>query len=184
MAKTHSEEVAEPVGAGGFPGPQVCKLIGITYRQLDYWARTGLLRPSVADARGSGSKRLYSYRDLLELKVIKQLLDAGVSLRSARRAVDCLRQNLGADLASAKLVLSEGRSVLAQSNGEVVDLLAGGQGVFNVVPLSGVVDEVDAAIVQLARSARSGEPSLPLGWRGGEGTVAARRGARVGLVRS
>ncbi|HVC15543.1 MAG TPA: MerR family transcriptional regulator [Acidimicrobiales bacterium] len=146
----------------GYRGPTVCKLIGITYRQLDYWARTGLLRPSVADARGSGSKRLYSYRDLLELKVIKQLLDADVSLQSARRAVDCLRQNLGVDLAAAKLVLTEGRSVLAQTNGEVVDLLAGGQGVFNIVPLSGVVDQLDAAIVEL-RGTR--EPSLPLGWR-------------------
>ena len=133
----------------GFRGPQVCTLVGITYRQLDYWARTGLLRPSVADARGSGTKRLYSYRDVLELKVIKQLLDAGISLQSARRAVDCLREDLGADLTSANLVLTGSRSVLAKSNGEVVDLLAGGQGVFNIVPLSGVVDELDAAIVRL-----------------------------------
>ena len=136
---------------GGYRGPQVCKLVGITYRQLDYWARTGLLRPSLADAKGSGSKRLYSYRDVLELKVIKQLLDAGVSLQSARRAVDCLRGDLGADLASANLVLTGSRSVLARSNGEVVDLLAGGQGVFNIVPLSGVVEELDAAIVELDR---------------------------------
>lgn len=140
-------------GAEGFRGPQVCKLVGITYRQLDYWARTGLLRPSLAEARGSGSKRLYSYRDLLELKVIKQLLDAGVSLQSARRALECLREDLGADLASAKLVLTGARSVLARSNGEVVDLLAGGQGVFNIVPLAGVVDELDAAIVRLERPA-------------------------------
>ncbi|HTX63180.1 MAG TPA: MerR family transcriptional regulator [Acidimicrobiales bacterium] len=159
-----SDTDGEAAGVDGFPGPQVCKLIGITYRQLDYWARTGLLRPSVADARGSGSKRLYSYHDLLELKVIKQLLDAGVSLQSARRAVDCLREHLGVDLAAAKLVLSEGRSVLAQTNGEVVDLLAGGQGVFNIVPLSGVVDEVTAAIVELG-GPRAG--SLPLGWRSG-----------------
>jgi DNA-binding transcriptional MerR regulator len=164
MAEMQRTRTPEPPDVAGFPGPQVCKLIGITYRQLDYWARTGLLRPSVADARGSGSKRLYSYRDLLELKVIKQLLDAGVSLQSARRAVDCLRQHLGADLVSAKLVLTEGRSVLAQTNGEVVDLLAGGQGVFNIVPLSGVVDEVDAAIVELGRSR---EMPLPLGWRVG-----------------
>src|SRR5487761_1160163 len=126
-------EMPVPGPEEGFRGPQVCTLIGITYRQLDYWARTGLLRPSVAEARGSGSKRLYSYRDVLELKVIKQLLDAGVSLQSARRAVDCLRQDLGADLASAKLVLNENGSVLAKSNGEIVDLLAGGQGVFNIV---------------------------------------------------
>ncbi len=182
MAETYRTRATEPPHVAGFPGPQVCKLIGITYRQLDYWARTGLLRPSVADARGSGSKRLYSYRDLLELKVIKQLLDAGLSLQSARRAVDCLRQNLGADLASAKLVLTEGRSVLAQTNGEVVDLLAGGQGVFNIVPLSGVVDEVDAAIVQLGGSR---EAALPLGWPlagTGDGTTGAP--ARAGVSRA
>ena len=125
---------------GGFHGPQVCGLVGITYRQLDYWARTGLLQPSVASAKGSGSRRVYSYSDVLELKVIKQLLDAGVSLQSARRAVECLREDLGSDLASANLVLTGTSSVLARSNGEVVDLLAGGQGVFNIVPLAGVVE--------------------------------------------
>jgi DNA-binding transcriptional MerR regulator len=134
---------------GGFRGPQVCELVGITYRQLDYWARTGLLQPSLAEARGSGTKRVYAYRDVLELKVIKQLLDAGISLQSARRAVDCLREDLGADVASANLVLTGTRSVLAKSNGEIVDLLAGGQGVFNIVPMAGVVDELDAAIVEL-----------------------------------
>ncbi len=151
MAEQRKPEVGTETG--GYRGPQVCNLVGITYRQLDYWARTGLLRPSLAEARGSGSKRLYSYRDVLELKVIKQLLDAGVSLQSARRAVDCLREDLGADLASANLVLTVSRSVLARSNGEVVDLLAGGQGVFNIVPLSGVVEELDAAIVGLDRVA-------------------------------
>ena len=139
---------------GGYSGPQVCGLVGITYRQLDYWARTGLLQPSLASAKGSGSRRVYSYSDVLELKVIKQLLDAGVSLQSARRAVDCLREDLGADVASANLVLTSTRSVLARSNGEVVDLLAGGQGVFNIVPLSGVVGELDADIVRIGH----GEP--------------------------
>ena len=79
----------------GFRGPQVCSIVGITYRQLDYWDRTGLSRPSLAQARGSGSQRLYAYRDLLELKVIKQLLDAGVNLRQARRAIECLRESVG-----------------------------------------------------------------------------------------
>src|ERR1019366_5011899 len=122
----------------GFRGPQVCTLVGITYRQLDYWARTGLLRPSIAVARGSGTKRRYSYHDVLELKVIKQLLDAGVSLQRARQAVECLRENLSADLAAASLILSSSTSVLAASEGEIVDLLGGGQGVFNVVPMAGV----------------------------------------------
>jgi DNA-binding transcriptional MerR regulator len=145
---------AEPE-VDGFGGPQVCALIGISYRQLDYWARTGLLRPSLAEARGSGTKRRYAYRDVLELKVIKQLLDAGVSLQSARRAVECLREDLGADVASSNLVLTGNRSILARSNGEVVDLLAGGQGVFNIVPLSGVVGELDADIVRIGGAAPS-----------------------------
>ncbi len=134
----------------GFRGPQVCAIVGITYRQLDYWARTDLLRPSIADARGSGTQRLYSYRDVLELKVIKKLLDAGISLQSARRALQCLRDNLGTDVASANLVLAGSTSVLASSGEEVVDLLKGGQGVLNVVPLAGVVEELDAAIHSLA----------------------------------
>jgi DNA-binding transcriptional MerR regulator len=141
-----------PAGAPveeGFRGPQVCSVVGITYRQLDYWARTGLLRPSIADANGSGSQRRYSYGDVLELKVIKRLLDAGLKLQQARQAVECLRGDLGVDLASAQLVLAGTRSVLAQSDGEVVDLLAGGQGVFNILPLSGVVSELDAAIVEI-----------------------------------
>jgi DNA-binding transcriptional MerR regulator len=137
----------------GFRGAQVCSLVGITYRQLDYWARTGLLRPSITDATGSGSQRRYSYSDVLELKVIKRLLDAGLKLQQARQAVECLRGDLGADLASSQLVLAGSRSVLAQSDGEVVDLLAGGQGVFNILPLSGVVSELEAAIVEIREAA-------------------------------
>ena len=137
----------------GFRGAQVCSLVGITYRQLDYWARTGLLRPSITDATGSGSQRRYSYSDVLELKVIKRLLDAGLKLQQARQAVECLRGDLGADLASSQLVLAGNRSVLAQSDGEVVDLLAGGQGVFNILPLSSVVSELEAAIVEIREAA-------------------------------
>jgi DNA-binding transcriptional MerR regulator len=133
----------------GFRGPQVCKIVGITYRQLDYWARTNLLRPSISEARGSGTQRVYSYRDLLELKVIKRLLDAGVSLQSARRAIQVLRGS-GSDVATANLVLTGSQSVLARSGEEIVDLLRGGQGVLNIVPMSGVVEEIDAAILELA----------------------------------
>ena|ERR1700722_16539469 len=142
--------ISEPAQEG-FRGPQVCSLVGITYRQLDYWARTGLLRPSIADARGSGTQRRYAYTDVLELKVIKQLLDAGISLQRARRAVECLRAGLGADLASTSLVLVGMNSVLAHSDGEVVDLLRGGQGVLNIVPLSGVVEELKADILRIER---------------------------------
>jgi DNA-binding transcriptional MerR regulator len=137
----------EPAGAReGFRGPQVCRVVGITYRQLDYWARTDLLRPSISDARGSGSQRIYSYTDLLQLKVIKQLLDAGVSLRSTRRAIECLRSS-GTGVASASLVIADDKSVLANSGEELFDLLRGGQGVLSIVLGMGkIVSEVDAAI--------------------------------------
>ncbi|MGD0219019.1 MAG: MerR family transcriptional regulator [Acidimicrobiales bacterium] len=146
----------------GFRGPQVCKIVGITYRQLDYWARTDLLRPSLADAHGSGSQRRYSYSDLVELKVIKQLLDAGVNLVQARRAIACLRRS-GGDLATANLVLGAEGTVLARSGEEIVDLLRGGQGVFNIVPLAAVLGEVDAAILVLAPpgAAATGPEALP-----------------------
>lgn len=133
----------------GYRGPQVCSIVGITYRQLDYWARTNLLRPSITEARGSGTQRRYSYRDLLELKVIKRLLDAGISLQSARRAIDYLRENLGEDVATANLVLNGTESILAQTGEEIIDLLRGGQGVLNIVPLAGVKEELDAAIHSL-----------------------------------
>ncbi len=122
--------------------------MGISYRQLDYWARTDLLKPSISEARGSGTQRRYSYRDLLELKVIKQLLDAGVSLQSARRAITCLRES-GEDPASANLVLNGTTSVLVHTGEEIIDLLKGGQGVLNIVPMAGLVQELDAAITRL-----------------------------------
>lgn len=132
----------------GYRGPQVCSIVGITYRQLDYWARTGLLRPSLTDAKGSGTQRRYSYTDLLQLKVIKRLLDAGISLKQARRAIECLRASGGA-VASANLVIDGSRTVLARSGEEIIDLLQGGQTVLNIVPLGGVVSELDAAITEL-----------------------------------
>jgi len=133
----------------GFRGPAVCKIVGITYRQLDYWARTDLIRPSIADARGSGTQRRYSYRDLVELKVIKGLLDAGVSLQSARKAIQYLRDNLGEDIATASLVINGAGSVLVRTDGELVDLVRRGQGVLSIVALGGVKDELDAAITDL-----------------------------------
>lgn len=142
--KSHDDDSPE----SGYRGPQVCAIVGITYRQLDYWARTDLLRPSISEARGSGSQRRYSYEDLVALKVIKRLLDAGISLQSARRAVECLRSG-GDDLASADLVIDEGRTVLAHSGEEIVDLLRGGQGVLNIVAMQPLVSEVAAAITSL-----------------------------------
>ena len=140
----------------GFSGPMVCRLTGVTYRQLDYWARTNLVTPSITAAKGSGSKRTYGYSDLLEVKVIKSLLTSGVSLSRARQAVECLRNSLGADLASSSLVLSDAGSVLARDDDDLVDLLRGGQGVFNIVPLANVVAELTTTIrqSQLATSER------------------------------
>jgi len=133
----------------GFRGPQVCSIVGITYRQLDYWARTDLVRPSVADAKGSGSQRRYGYRDLLELKVIKSLLDAGIRLELVREVFTYLRDQLGEDPASANLVISGESTVLTRDGEEMIDLVRKGQGVLNILPLSGVVEEVDASIIAL-----------------------------------
>jgi DNA-binding transcriptional MerR regulator len=134
----------------GFRGPQVCKIVGITYRQLDYWARTGLVRPSLADAHGSGTQRRYSYRDLVRLKVIKNLLDAGVKLQTARKAIEYIRGDLGDEWASASLVLNGTSSVLVRTGDDLVDVVRHGQGVLNIVSLGQVVDELQASIHDLA----------------------------------
>jgi DNA-binding transcriptional MerR regulator len=149
------------MGDEGFRGPQVCKIVGITYRQLDYWARTDLIRPSIADARGSGTQRRYSYRDLVELKVIKSLLDAGVSLQLARKGIEYLRQNLGEDIATASLVLNGPASVLARSDGEVIDLMRKGQGVMSIVALGPVVEDIESAIHELRPAESGGAAKAP-----------------------
>ncbi len=146
----------------GYGGPQVCKIVGITYRQLDYWARTDLLRPSLVDAAGSGSQRRYSYRDLVALKVIKSLLDAGLSLQTARKAIEYLRDHMGEDLASASLVLDGTRSVLVRTGEDIVDVVRQGQGVLNIVPLAGLVEQLDASIHELARPAQAEAPAPPV----------------------
>jgi DNA-binding transcriptional MerR regulator len=177
-------EMAAGVEAGdvdtgeiGYRGPQVCSIVGITYRQLDYWARTGLMLPSISEAKGSGSQRRYSYTDLVQLKVIKRLLDAGVSLHAARKAIDCLRST-GDDLTTANLVIDDRRSVLAHSGEEIIDLLQGGQTVLNIVPLGGVVSELAAAITDLGLSVpASGEPAGPSDAPTTPGRSVARRTA-------
>lgn len=137
----------ESVAVEGFSGRRAAEVVGISYRQLDYWARTDLVRPSLMDAAGSGSRRLYSYTDLLELKVIKNLLDAGIKLESVREAFSFLKEHLQADVASSNLVI-RGSKVLLSTDEELIDVVRGGQGVLNVLPLEGVRDEIDAAIVQ------------------------------------
>jgi DNA-binding transcriptional MerR regulator len=133
----------------GFSGKRTAEVVDITYRQLDYWARTDLVKPSMAEATGSGSRRRYSYRDLLELKVIKSLLDAGIRLEQVRKVFAYMRNQLGEDVASANLVIDGSNSVLVNTGEELIDLLQNGQGVLNVLPLSGVKEQVDNRIVSL-----------------------------------
>jgi DNA-binding transcriptional MerR regulator len=132
----------------GYRGPTACAAAGITYRQLDYWARTGLVEPSVRAAHGSGSQRLYSFRDILVLKVVKRLLDTGISLQQIRAAVQHLRNHGADDLAQVTL-MSDGVSVYeCTSADEVVDLLQGGQGVFGIA-LGRVWREVEGDLAVL-----------------------------------
>jgi DNA-binding transcriptional MerR regulator len=130
----------------GFRGPQVCSIVGITYRQLDYWARTDLVRPSINDAKGSGTQRTYSFQDLVRLKVVKSLLDAGVKLQTARAAIDYLREDLGDDWASANLVLDGTNMILVRTDDMLIDVVRKGQGVLNIVPLAHVMEELDAGV--------------------------------------
>jgi DNA-binding transcriptional MerR regulator len=135
-------------GEIGYRGPIACSAAGITYRQLDYWARTGLIEPSVRAAHGSGSQRLYSFRDILVLKVVKRLLDTGISLQQIRAAVQHLRDRGTDDLAQVTL-MSDGVSVYeCTSTDEVVDLLQGGQGVFGIA-LGRVWREVEGDLAEL-----------------------------------
>jgi DNA-binding transcriptional MerR regulator len=132
----------------GYRGPTACSAAGITYRQLDYWARTELVVPSIRSATGSGSQRLYSFKDILVLQVVKRLLDAGVSLQNIRAAVDGLRVRGVEDLAQLTL-LSDGTTVYqCTNNEEVVDLLRGGQGVFGIA-VSGALRELVGSLATL-----------------------------------
>lgn len=129
-----------------FSGTRAAQIVGISYRQLDYWARTDLIRPSGSDAAGSGSRRQYTYRDLLELKVVKKLIDAGIRLESVRDVFSYLRNHVDSDISAAHIVI-EGTSVILCDGDELIDIMRGGQGVFNILPLSGVRDEVDREII-------------------------------------
>jgi DNA-binding transcriptional MerR regulator len=156
----------------GYRGPTACNAAGITYRQLDYWARTGLVEPTVRGATGSGTQRLYGFRDILLLKVIKRLLDAGISLQQIRTAVQHLRER-GTDDLTRVTLMSDGASVYeCTSNDEVIDLLQGGQGVFGIA-IGGVWREIEGSLSDL--------PCEKAG-RDEDGTsdeLAARRRARM-----
>ena len=132
----------------GYRGPTACNAAGITYRQLDYWARTGLVEPSVREASGSGTQRLYSFRDILVLKVVKKLLDAGVSLPNIRTAITSLGQRGAHELAQLTLI-SDGTTVYeCTSADEMVDLLQGGQAVF-AIAVGRQVRDVEGTLAQL-----------------------------------
>lgn len=130
----------------GYSGTHTAKIVGITYRQLDYWARTDLIRPSLSDAAGSGSRRRYSYNDLLELKTIKKLLDAGIKLEQVRTVFENLRGHVGADIAAAHIVI-DGGSVTLCDQGGLIDLINTGQSVLNVLSMGGVKSELEADLV-------------------------------------
>jgi len=136
----------------GFSGKAAAEIVGITYRQLDYWARTDLIRPDLADAQGSGSRRRYSYRNLLELKLVKTMLDSGIKLESVRDAFGYLRSE-GTDISAARLVIAGTSAVLVRDDVEMIDVVNRyhGQGVLNLnlVTLDGLKGELDTAVHQL-----------------------------------
>ena len=144
----------------GYRGPIACSAAGITYRQLDYWARTGLVEPTIRAAAGSGSQRLYGFRDILVLKVVKRLLDTGVSLQNIRAAVQHLRERGVDDLAQITL-MSDGASVYeCTSADEVIDLVQGGQGVFGIA-VGRVVREVEGSLAALPSERPPGDDDAP-----------------------
>ena len=134
--------------AGDFSSPQTIEIIGITYRQLDYWTRTGLVVSTAQQAVGSGSRRRYSYNDLLELKLIKRLLDEGIALQRVREVFDYLRDELGEEVASADLVINGNQSLLVRTDEQILDALRQGQGAL-YLRMEGLVEEVDAAVREL-----------------------------------
>jgi DNA-binding transcriptional MerR regulator len=167
-------EPHEPSGGSAPPAPEevgyrgivAMRAAGISYRQLDYWARTGLVVPSIRAASGSGTQRLYSFRDIIVLKVVKSLLDAGVSLQNIRKAIDTLRAHGVQDLAGLTLI-SDGTTVYeCRSPEEVVDLLQGGQGVFGIA-IGGACREIEGTLMSLPADHADGQVEV-VGAAGGE----------------
>jgi DNA-binding transcriptional MerR regulator len=148
----------------GYRGTVAARAAGISYRQLDYWARTQLVEPTVRGAAGSGSQRLYGFRDILVLKLVKRLLDTGISLQQIRIAVEQLREAGIYDLAQTTL-MSDGASVyLCTSNDEVIDLVSRGQGVFGIA-VGKVLREVESSLIDIDTTSVSGDPADELAVR-------------------
>jgi DNA-binding transcriptional MerR regulator len=160
----------------GYRGPVACSAAGITYRQLDYWARTGLVVPTVRGASGSGTQRLYGFRDILILRIVKRLIDTGVSLQNIRAAVDHLATRDGEDLARITL-MSDGASIYeCRSADEVIDLVRGGQGVFGIA-VGSVWREVEGTLASLPAEDPAGESVAPAGVTDELASRRARRAA-------
>ena len=170
-------------GPLGYRGPNVCKIVGISYRQLDHWTTTGLVTPSVREAQGSGSQRLYGFSDIVELKVIKNLLDTGVSLQRIRKAIEFVRsRNL--DLTSVTL-MSDGETVYALDDAaQIIDLMQRGQGVF-AIAVEPVYAELESEIAKFpaeraypvgaSTDADAGADSAPTpGASGGDASASAQ----------
>lgn len=162
MSREAVELSTTPSNELGYRAPQVCRLVNITYRQLDYWARTDLIRPTLAEAQGSGSQRLYSFSDIVQLKVIKRLLDAGMSLKRIRSAVQILQGQLESDRPLADVtLLSDGQTIYAARNAdEVVDVFRRGQGVFGIA-VGPVQAELEGDLHQLFPESRPAAPTQP-----------------------
>jgi DNA-binding transcriptional MerR regulator len=157
----------------GYRGPQTCKIVGITYRQLDYWTRTGLVEPTIQAATGSGSQRLYSFNDLLQLKVVKSLTDAGASLQKVRQAIDYVRDHLDDDWSKVTIV-TDGAGVYAcTSDAQVVDLLRKGQGVLGAIV---AVDKVREQLQGTLRELRPVGDVVEYGSGTNRGRVRAKEG--------
>lgn len=160
-----SESDGAGAGTEGYGGPQACQLAGITYRQLDYWARTGLLTPSLQEAQGSGTQRLYSFTDVVQLRIIKRILDTGMNLKKVRMAVEWLRREMekGNDL-SGMTLMSDGVSIFAVgSPREMIDVLERGQAVF-AIAIQPVVDQLTGELHEmLPRTAETGRRAAAAG---------------------
>jgi DNA-binding transcriptional MerR regulator len=157
----------------GYGGPQATKIVDITYRQLDYWTRTGLVSPSIRSAEGSGTQRIYSFNDLLQLKVIKELIDAGASLQKVRQSIEYVREHIEGDWSKVTIATDGDRVYACTSDAEVLDLLRSGQGVLgSLVSVEKVKEQLDGTLAEL----RPAPEEVSYGSQGQGGQLRAKEG--------
>lgn len=129
----------------GYRGTVASKVAGITYRQLDYWARKQIVEPSITPSHGSGSRRLYSFKDVVILAVSKRLLDAGVNLQNVTAAIGFLSRRTTAQLADVT-IMCDGQQVYECTTSEqMLNLLRSGKAVFGV-SVGSLWHEIDEAL--------------------------------------